>query len=344
MLIYDLSLQELQSTLQDWGEPPYRASQVWEGLYKHLYISPDQFTNLPLSLQDRFATTFEFQRLHPKLHAHSSDGDTEKILFELPEGRQIETVLMFYDKRRTVCISTQAGCGMGCVFCATGQMGLQGNLSTGEIVEQVIYFTRTLRTRGERLSNIVTMGMGEPFHNYDAVMRAMETLNHPDGFQFGARRITLSTVGIIPMIQRFTEEKHRINLAISLHAATNALRDQLVPINRRYPLEDLIASCKNYIHSSGRRISFEWALIEGINDGREQAEALRELMRGMQSHVNLIPLNPTEGYTESASSGSSAAAFRDQLEDYGINTTIRLRRGIDILAGCGQLAAQEQIN
>jgi len=342
MLIYDLSFNELLSSLQNWGEPAFRATQVWEGLYKHLYISPDQFTSLPQTLRDRLEISYSFNALTPAIQAQSEDGDTEKILFELEGGRRIETVLMFYDKRRTVCISTQAGCGMGCVFCATGQLGLKGNLSSGEIVEQVLFFTRRLAQQGKRLSNIVTMGMGEPFHNYDAVMQAFDTLNHPNGFKFGARRITISTVGIIPMITRFTNEKRRGNLAVSLHAATNELRDRLVPINRRYPLEDLIQSCREYIQRSGRRLSFEWALIAGVNDSNEQAEELARLVKGMNCHVNLIPLNPTEGYSESAGSGASAFAFRDQLQSLGISTTIRVRRGIDICAGCGQLAGQSQ--
>jgi 23S rRNA (adenine2503-C2)-methyltransferase len=342
MLIYDLSFSELQSSLQNWGEPAFRAIQIWEGLYKQLYISPDQFTSLPQALRDRLASTYSFNALIPAIEAQSEDGETEKILFELADGRRIETVLMFYDKRRTVCISTQSGCGMGCVFCATGQIGFKGNLSGGEIVEQVLYFARHLARQGETISNIVTMGMGEPFHNYDAVMKAFDTLNHADGFKFGARRITISTVGIIPLIKRFTSENRRGNLAVSLHAATDELRDRLLPINRRYPIEELIQSCRDYIQHSGRRLSFEWALIAGLNDTIEQAEKLAELVRGLNCHVNLIPLNPTEGYTESAGSHTSAVEFRDHLQSLGISTTIRVRRGIDICAGCGQLAGQNK--
>jgi 23S rRNA (adenine2503-C2)-methyltransferase len=340
MLIYDLSFSELHSVLLGWGEKPYRTTQVWEGLYKHFYTAADQFTSLPQTLRDRLALNFTFTSLNPILHAHSTDRETEKILFELDDGKRIETVLMFYDKRRTVCISTQAGCGMGCVFCATGQMGLKRNLTSGEIVEQVIYFTRQLQEADENLSNIVTMGMGEPFHNYEAVMQAVETLNHPEGFRFGSRRITLSTVGIIPMIRRFTDEERKINLAVSLHAATNELRDRLVPINRRYPLEDLIPTCRDYIERSGRRLSFEWALIAGVNDGLDQARALARLVNGILCHVNLIPLNPTQGYAGAEGSRTSAITFRDELISLEISTTIRVRRGIDIGAGCGQLAGQ----
>jgi 23S rRNA (adenine2503-C2)-methyltransferase len=342
MLIYDLCFDELHSKLQKWGEPPYRAIQVWEGLYKQLYSSIDQFTSLPHALRNRLEETYEFSSLRPIARAESEDGETEKVLYELSDGRRIETVLMFYDKRRTVCISTQAGCGMACVFCATGQLGFKGNLSAGEIIEQVLYFARKLTKHGESLSNIVTMGMGEPFHNYDAVMKAIETLNHPDGFKFGARRMTISTVGIIPMIERFTEEKRKMNLAVSLHAATNELRDQLVPINQRYPIEKLIRSCEEYILQSGRRLSFEWALIANVNDTEEQAQNLIRLVKGMNCHINLIPLNPIQGYAEAASLKDSATTFRDHLQSHGITTTVRVRRGVDIGAGCGQLAGQSQ--
>jgi 23S rRNA (adenine2503-C2)-methyltransferase len=340
MLIYDLSFENLQNTLQSWGEPEYRATQIWQGLYKQLYDSPEQFTTLPIGLKKRLAETFIFRSVEPLIHALSRDGKTEKVLLKTEDGRRIETVLMYYDKRRTICISTQAGCAMGCVFCATGQMGFHGNLSRGEIVEQVLYFVRQLSERTGRLSNIVTMGMGEPFLNYDATMDALAILTHPGGFNFGARRITISTVGIIPMIERFIQEGRKINLAISLHAATNELRDQLVPINRKYPIEDLLQICNDYISSSGRRISYEWALIDGVNDGLEQAQRCSELLKGSNCHVNLIPLNPTNGFASSPSNPQTAIVFRDFLLSHGIPTTIRLRRGIDIHAGCGQLAGR----
>ena len=339
-LIYDLSYKALQDTLKRWGEPEYRATQIWQCLYKHLYKTPEQFTTLPLELRIKLDENFKFQAFEPLIHVCSQDGETEKVLLKTEDDRQIETVLMYYDKRRTVCISTQAGCAIGCVFCATGQMGFVGNLSRGEIVEQVLYFARKLNTIDDRISNIVTMGMGEPFLNYDATMDALDIVNHPGGFNFGARRITLSTVGIIPMIERFTQEGHNFNLAISLHAATNELRDQLVPINRKYPIEDLIRACNDYISRSGRRISYEWALIEGVNDGIEQAQKCAELLKGSICHVNLIPLNPTDGYASVATNQKTAIAFRDFLQSQGIPTTIRLRRGIDIHAGCGQLAGQ----
>ncbi|OGO17925.1 MAG: 23S rRNA (adenine(2503)-C(2))-methyltransferase [Chloroflexi bacterium RBG_16_48_8] len=338
MLIYDFTLEALQSDLKSWGEPDYRATQLWQGLYKHLYDTPNQFTTLPLHLRKKIEERFTFHSFESLIHVNSEDGETEKVLLRSDDDQRIETVLMYYDKRRTVCLSTQAGCAMGCVFCATGQMGFHGNLSRGQIVEQVLYYARKLSQRDDQVSNIVTMGMGEPFHNYDATMDALDILNHPDGFNFGARRMTVSTVGVIPMIERFTREGRRVNLAVSLHAATNELRDQLVPINRKYPLESLLRACNEYVSLSGRRISFEWALIDGVNDSLEQAQKCSDLLKGLVCHVNLIPLNPTDGYAPSGASQVTATTFRHFLQSHGIPTTIRLRRGIDIHAGCGQLA------
>jgi 23S rRNA (adenine2503-C2)-methyltransferase len=342
MLIYDLSFDELDGTLRNWGEPAYRARQIWQGLYQHHYNSPEQFTSLPLDLRSRLEDSFTFSSLSPVLHTQSEDGETEKVLLRTAEDHHIETVLMYYKKRRTVCISTQAGCAMGCVFCATGQMGLKGNLSQGEIIEQVLYFARKLARKKDHLSNVVTMGMGEPFHNYHATMDAMAILNNPEGFNFGSRRVTISTVGIIPMIKRFTKERHKINLTVSLHAATNKLRDQLVPINRKYPLEDLLHVCNEYVSQSGRRISYEWALINNVNDSFEQAQELSTLLEGSLCHVNLIPLNPTNAYISKSGTKESMKTFQGILQTHGIPTTIRLRRGIDIHAGCGQLAGLDR--
>jgi 23S rRNA (adenine2503-C2)-methyltransferase len=229
---------------------------------------------------------------------------------------------------------------MGCVFCATGQMGLRRNLSSGEIVAQVLYLTRQLKAEGRQLTNIVVMGMGEPFHNYDATLRAVDTLGDPEGFNFGARRITISTVGLIPMIERFAAERRQVNLAVSLHAATDDLRNELIPINRRYPLDSLMQVCHEYVRLTGRRISFEWALIAGVNDGVDQAQALVRLVKNLTCHVNLIPLNPTLGYSGTATAQPKANQFAGVLAVAGIPCTIRTRRGIDIQAGCGQLAVE----
>jgi 23S rRNA (adenine2503-C2)-methyltransferase len=248
---------------------------------------------------------------------------------------------MNYERRRTACISSQAGCGMGCTFCATGQMGLQRNLSAGEIVAQALFVARELATQNEALTNVVLMGMGEPLANYDATMTALRRLTDPGGFNLGQRRISLSTVGLPPAIRRFSQEGLQVNLAVSLHAATNKLRDTLVPINRRYPLNQLMAACRDYVAHTNRRISFEWALIKDVNDSLEQARALAKRVRGMLCHVNLIPLNPSDGYPGAPSPPGRVDAFCAELERHGLPATVRVRRGIDIQAGCGQLRQRE---
>ena len=245
---------------------------------------------------------------------------------------------MEYDKRRTLCISSQAGCAMGCTFCATGQMGFMRNLSPGEIVAQVLYFARILKERNEAVTNIVLMGMGEPFHNYDATMKAIDNLNDSDGFNLGARRITISTVGLVPAIKRFTEENRQVNLAISLHSTDNQQRSSMMPVNKKYPIEELIEACRNYAKQTRRRITFEWALIQNVNDSVEDAKKLATLLQGLLCHVNVIPLNPTQGFSGQRSEKERIYAFRDTLERAGIPCTIRIRRGIEIQAGCGQLA------
>ena len=339
-LIYDQTLAELEARIAAWAQPAYRARQVWHALYRRLAATPAEMTTLPHSLRQSLDQSFHFEPFVVRAQAASRDKGTEKVLLGLEESLAIEAVLMRYDRRRTACISTQAGCAMGCVFCATGQMGFQRHLSAGEIVAQVMHFARRLAEEGDRLTNLVIMGMGEPLHNYEATLRAIDILTDPEGFQFGARRITLSTVGIAPMIERFAREQRQVNLAISLHAATDELRSRLLPVNWRYPLAELMGACRYYIEQTGRRLSFEWALIEGVNDTQEQAAALAEWLHGMLCHVNLIPLNPTRGYAGEATSRDRASDFARRLEERGIPTTIRLRRGIDIQAGCGQLATQ----
>jgi 23S rRNA (adenine2503-C2)-methyltransferase len=341
-LVYDLDREAWRQVMRDWGEPLYRADQVWTALYRHLASEASQITTLPLALRERLAADFAFGSLRPRASLASADGETRKLLLHSPDGQTVEAVLMRYHTRRTACISTQAGCAMGCVFCATGQMGFQRNLSAGEIIEQVLTFARQLGETDDRLTNVVVMGMGEPFHNYDATMAALDRLNDSDGFNFGARRFTVSTVGLVPKIQQFASEGRPYNLAVSLHAATDSLRADLLPIARRYPLDVLMDACRAYTQSSGRRITFEWALIDDVNDSPEQAQALARLIRGMLSHVNLIPLNPTRGYAGGPTPLDRANAFREVLESQGVPCTIRVRRGIDIQAGCGQLATENQ--
>ena len=339
-LIYDLDLPELTSLMIEWGEPVYRAHQIWQRLYRQYWNSSEQFTNIPTSLRDRLAENFEFQALALATALNSSDGQTVKSLFKLQDGRSIEAVLMRYEKRNTLCISSQAGCAMGCVFCATGQMGFKRNLSSGEIVAQVMYYALMLHKETNVVTNVVLMGMGEPFHNYDNTLAAIDRLNDPQGYNFGARRFTISTVGLVPAIRRFAAEKRQINLAISLHAADDALRTSMLPVNKRYPIEELLAACREYIAATGRRITFEWALINQVNDTPEQATLLAKRLKGMLCHVNAIPLNPTLGYSGQATTRERAEKFKQVLESYGIPCTIRLRRGIDIQAGCGQLASK----
>src|SRR5512135_738428 len=361
--LFDLTFNELQTLMSTWGEAAFRAKQVWNWLYVQLADRYESMTNLSTALRDRLQTEYPINRLTRKLDVLSTDGWTRKILFALPDGAQIETVLMEYDTRNTACVSTQAGCAMGCTFCATGQAGFQRNLSSGEIIEQVLFFERELRASeretktklrmdknpghtasrhesggdSHRLTNVVFMGMGEPFANYNQLMDALTCLNDPAGYSFGARRMTVSTVGLVPMIERFTQERSQVNLAVSLHAATNELRETMLPINKRFPLNMLMQACRAYTEKTHRRISFEWALIEGVNDTADQARLLVRLIKGLLCHVNLIPLNPTRDFAGQASTRDRIAAFRLILDQAGIPNSLRIRRGIDINAGCGQL-------
>jgi len=349
-LIYDLDFGEIQSLLEELNQPSYRAKQIWEGLYKHFWNTPKEFTHLPKTLREQLGNALRFEALTPIKQQESSDGRTRKILFQLQDERVIETVLMKYDPsthkgqgRRTLCISTQAGCVMGCVFCATGQMGFKRQLTSGEIVAQVMHFARVLHELDEKVTNVVLMGMGEPFHNYDNTMAAIDRLNDPEGYTLGARRFTISTVGLVPMIRRFANLKRQINLAISLHHVDDEARNKSIPINKKYNISKLLEACRFYVEQTGRRITFEWALISGVNDSEETARKLASLLKGMICHVNAIPLNPTTGYEGHGTNRQRAAKFKATLEQAGIPCTIRMRRGIDIQAGCGQLAGSVDV-
>ena len=332
---YDLSPADLAGLLDD--EPAFRARQVWEGLYRQ-GIEPAALTSLPKGLRERLAAE---PALAPALRLDaevtSERGTTLKWRWALADGRMVETVLMHYPGRTTVCVSSQAGCAMACGFCATGQGGFFRNLTTGEIVEQVVRAGAEARQQGRRLSNVVFMGMGEPLANYDRTWSAIERLHADVGLS--ARNLTVSTIGIVPGIRRLAAAPLPVNLAVSLHAADDALRDELVPINRRYPLGELVDACQAWISARSRRLSFEWALIDGINDRRSDATSLAALARPLRAHVNLIPLNPTPGYLTRGTPPQGVQAFATLLRSLGVNATVRRNRGTAIDAACGQLAA-----
>lgn len=341
-ILYDQSSESLQAVLRELGQPAFRLKQVEEGMYQHRYKEFAEFTTLPKSLLDALEERFTLFPLEVVKEIISRDKQTEKFLFRLQDDHFIETVLMHYEGRHTVCISTQVGCPMGCVFCATGQMGYTRNLTAGEILAQIIFCMRRLAEDEEDLTNVVYMGMGEPLLNYDEVMGSIARLTDQKGLNFGARRITISTVGILPRIRQFTEAKSQVNLALSLHAPNDALRSTLVPSNEFYPLKSLIEASKKYTDYTHRRVLIEYALIDGVNDTIALADELATLLHGMLCLVNLIALNPSQDGGLKGSPREKVEAFRDRLMKRGIQTTIRLRRGVEINAGCGQLATTQK--
>lgn len=340
---YDLDRTQLSTLVAEVaGEfPRYRIDQIWAGMYEQM-SEPATWTTLPTALRTTLATHLP-TALTPVTETISENGDTVKFLWELEGGSRIETVLMLYPDRATVCISSQAGCAMACGFCATGQAGFTRHLQVGEIVEQVVRASVRARSLGRRVSNVVYMGMGEPLANTERVWQSVERLHADLGLS--ARHITISTVGIIPGIRDLARRPLPVNLAVSLHAADDQLRTELVPINARYPIDDLIDACRAYLSVRNRRISFEWAMIDGVNDRDEDAVLLAALCRRLQpaAHVNLIPLNPTPGYPTIGSPMARVTAFRDRLVALGANATVRRNRGTDIDAACGQLAAGQPV-
>jgi len=336
---YDVDRDEIAALLD--GAPKYRVDQVWSGLYEQ-FTEPDDWTNLPKPMRADLAARLP-SALRLVTESVSANGDTVKFLWELDGGSRIETVLMLYPDRATVCISSQAGCAMACGFCATGQAGFTRHLTVGEIVEQVAMGVRRARESDRRVSNVVFMGMGEPLANEGPVWSAVERLHGDIGLS--ARHITISTVGVIPGIRKLTERPLPVNLAVSMHAANDALRDELVPINRRYPIDDLMRACRDYLEVKHRRISFEWAMISGVNDRDSDAAELAELSLRVRPrvHVNLIPLNPTPGFPTVGSSLKRVYEFRDLLRSLGAVATVRQNRGTEIDAACGQLAAGQPV-
>ena len=333
--LYSFSEEQLRAELIAQKQPKFRATQVCEWVYHKGAQSFEEMSNLPKALRESLAERYAFGELNLKTRQVSRDG-TEKRLYALPDGKLIESVLMPYgDGRRTACISSQAGCAMGCTFCATGQMGFDRHLSPEEIFEQAQRFSAELQQRGERLSNIVMMGMGEPFHNYDNVIQALHMIM--ERLEIGARRITVSTVGLVPKIKRFAQEGLQVKLAISLHSTRDEERREIMPVNKRYPIAELIEACHEFVRATNRRVTFEWALIQGQNDSVEEATRLATLLKGLLCHVNVIPLNPTAGYEGAPSDPERVGRFVETLERLGVPATVRMRRGIDIDAGCGQL-------
>lgn len=351
-----LTRAELSAQVEAWGFKPIHAGKIWRHLYLESRTDWAAISALPARLVARLDADTTVDFLPITRETHSNDGFTRKYLLGLRDAHQIETVLMRYSGRVTACVSSQVGCAMGCVFCATGQMGYTRHLTTAEIVAQALHVDQILRAtvaedpalaetdhesphhRHERLRNIVLMGMGEPLHNYDAVIKATEILREPGGLALGAKKITLSTVGVVPGIIRLADERQPIYLAVSLHAATQEHRASIVPVARKWPLDMLMEACSYYAEKMDRRIFFEWTLIDGENDRAEDAHAVGRLLQKIPGQVNLIPLNPTNGYAGAASDNAAAKRFQAILAQYGLPSTVRQRRGIDIAAGCGQLA------
>jgi 23S rRNA (adenine2503-C2)-methyltransferase len=385
--LYNLTQQELEALMREWGQPAFRAKQIYRQLYVNLAADPASMTDLPAALRERLAAEARPGTLTLERVQEADGGLTRKALFRLRDGAVLETVLMIYPDRATVCVSTQAGCAMGCTFCATGRMGLLRNLTTGEIVEQALWASRELRRwqgaavapvgkqdagasvgddgqwwggEGEafservtqrvgRITNLVFMGMGEPLANYDRWWAAVERLHDPAGFNLGARSMTVSTVGLVPGIKRLAGERLPINLAISLHAPDDELRSEMMPVNKRWPIAELLDATREYTERTGRRVSFEYVLLQGKNDHPHQALALAKLLRGhgapgryrgvpILCHVNLIPWNPVPGAPLGRSERERVQAFQRVLLDYGVACTVRVERGVAIAAACGQLA------
>ncbi len=360
-ILSNATLSELTELMHSWDQPAFRARQIYHQLYVNLVDDPDAMTDLPRSLRQRLATETRIGSLRLERLQTADDGMTRKALFALPGNGVVETVLMIYPDRATVCISTQAGCAMGCVFCATGKLGLLRNLSSGEIVEQALWAAREVRkvaaeqggvrvsAPAHQITNVVFMGMGEPFANYDRWWAAVERLHDPQGFNLGARHMTVSTVGLVPGIRRLAQEQLPLNLAVSLHAPDDVLRSALMPVNRRYPLAELLAATRDYIARTRRRVSFEYVLLQGRNDSPEQAQQLAALLRQdaparqpLLYHVNLIPWNPIPGTPLGRSERKRVLAFQQVLQDQHIPCTVRVERGVEIAAACGQLLGDHQ--
>jgi len=342
ILLSDLNQDELVAWAVERGLPAYRGRQLYKAVFGRLVTSLDEVTDLPGALRAALEGEIAVTPLVVQESRYHAEAETEKALFRMADGALIEGVLMDYPKERgggrhTVCLSTQVGCALACRFCATGLQGFTRHLSPGEIVSQVLLFERALRQRGQHVTNVVYMGMGEPLANYDNTMKSVRLLTDPRGFGLGQRHITISTAGVVPGIRRLTREGLQIGLAISIHAATDEARSALMPINRRYPLDELLDACHEYVDATHRRVTFEYTLMSGVNDGPGDARALAARLRGLLCHVNIIPWNAVEGIPFHPSSRNRVEAFRRVLADAGLPVTVRDTKGSAIQAACGQL-------
>lgn len=331
--IKDYTLEDLKQELNDLGEKPFRAGQIFEWIYIEKVKTFDEMTNLSLALREKLKQNYTICNYNILKKQEASDG-TKKYLFDVLDGNAIETVLMQYHHGYSICVSSQIGCKMGCKFCASTGINFVRSLSAGEIVEQILAVEQDT---GIHISNVVFMGIGEPFDNYDNVVKAIRIINDQKGLAIGARHISISTSGIVPKIYQLAEENIQCTLSISLHATNNEKRNKMMPVNQAYPVEELIKACKDYITKTNRRISFEYALAKDNNDNLEDAKELVKLLHGMLCHVNLIPINKIENGTFKKSAMENIIKFRDYLNDHGIVATIRRELGSDIEAACGQL-------
>lgn len=338
-IIYDYTLDGLRDWMKENGEPAFRGDQLFDWIYVKRVKSFEEMTNLPKELREKLDDQFQFVTLTEITKFESRDG-TVKFLFGLHDNHAIETVIMRHNYGNSICVTTQVGCRIGCTFCASTLGGLKRNLTAGEIVAQVVTAQQMLDATGERVSSIVIMGSGEPFENYEATMTFLRNMIHEKGLNIGQRHITVSTSGIVPSMYKFADENTQINLAISIHAPNDKLRSKLMPVNRRFPFEDVIEACRYYIAKTGRRITFEYALIGGVNDQAEHAQELADVLKDMLCHVNLIPVNhvPERNYVRTPR--EDIFEFQRVLERNKINVTIRREQGHDIAAACGQLRAK----
>jgi 23S rRNA (adenine2503-C2)-methyltransferase len=342
--ICSFSLEDLKIWMEQNGEKPFRAAQIIDWMYVKDAASFEEMTNMSKDLRAKLAGQFSFPVLKLLKMQESEDQETIKFLWELPDQKRVESVLIMSGDRRTVCVSSQVGCPARCAFCASGKEGLLRNLSPAEIVEQVLHINRFLKPKGERVSHIVYMGMGEPMENYDAVVKSIQIIHLPEGLNISQRRVTVSTVGVVEGIHRLAKEELKVNLALSLHAPNQHVRKKIIPYARKYPLEEVLMAMDEYTRLTKRDITYEYTLLAGINDHYKHAVELAKLLAGKQCTVNLIPYNPVSGLNLDRPEKEVIEDFRGVLEEAGINTTWRYTKGVDIAAACGQLAMDPKNN